>query len=275
MRLQIFILFTLCLATSYSQTISTTVSDTSVIITFITPENNIIFMPDTDYYIRKDLVNGQYKIYHDKDKKYLAILATYNSGKLVDPQKQWYKNGQLKKTEYMKQNLYSKDTSTWKRESTEWYWSGKLKETRKCPSDTCITEGFYENGQLRMKDISVNEHWIYSVRYCDNGQLIATPSNPSSHDKVFSIIYYCSGIKKMEYCTIGGALIGNYKEFNELGQLVVDGQYDDDPQKIHTHMHIHGVDFDKIGTWKYYDNKGKLVKEEAYNKGKIMKTKTY
>jgi hypothetical protein len=67
--------------------------------------------------------------------------------------------------------------------------------------------------------------------------------------------------------------VGKYQEWNEKGVLVASGQYEDSPT-LETELNTKYRDTRKIGSWKYFDDYGKKIKEESYNNnGELIFTK--
>ena len=66
--------------------------------------------------------------------------------------------------------------------------------------------------------------------------------------------------------------IGKYEEWDNKGTLIISGQFEEFPNLENEMIHSFRKTF-KVGNWKYFDNKGKLTKEEFYNeKGELIKT---
>ncbi len=71
------------------------------------------------------------------------------------------------------------------------------------------------------------------------------------------ILLQDDGKRLKVYYTNGECILGPYREYYDTGLLKIDGSYD---WKVYKR---------KLGTWKYYDETGKLTKEITYNdKGK-------
>jgi antitoxin component YwqK of YwqJK toxin-antitoxin module len=244
----------------FSQTVETFTSDTANIkISIHEPEDTI--------YIIRNFKDGHWIVYFDQSKKQKALDRIIKNGRPEGTDKYWYRNGQLKE-----ENIWPTQGYELRHLGTEWYSDGKIKKAHRCPTDTCITEYYYHNGQLKYKDIGVSPSIEYVEEYCENGQLKYTPFNPNAREKVFVTHYHCNGKKKYEFNWVAGTYAGDYKEWDENGTLIIKGQYDDDPKKIQSIFNEHWANLEKIGTWQYFDNAGKLLKEELYDSGKIIKT---
>jgi hypothetical protein len=62
--------------------------------------------------------------------------------------------------------------------------------------------------------------------------------------------YYSNGVLKKRALLIGGTLEGEYVEYHSNGVIKVQGYYEQGR---------------KVGTWRYYDKKGELLREETWS----------
>lgn len=243
----------------FSQTVETFISDTANIQTSVHGTEDTV-------YIIKNFKDGHWIVYYDKSKKQKALDRIIINNKPTGTARYWYRNGQLKE-----ENTWLDESNEFMRAGNEWYSDGKIKKTHKCPTDTCTTEYFYPDGKLKKKEIGVGPSLIYTEEFCENGQLKFAPFNPNAREKVLVTNYYCNGKKKMEFYWVAGIYAGDYTEWNENGTLSIKGHYDDDSKKIESIFKGQWVALEKIGTWQYFDGSGKLIKEELYDNGKIIK----
>ncbi len=244
----------------FSQTVELFISDTSKI-------KVSVYEPEDTTYIIKNFKDGHWIVYYDKSKKQKALDKTILNNRPSGTEKSWYRNGQLKN-----ELVWPADGTELKYIHNEWYSDGKVKTVRICPTDTCVTKTYYHNGKLKKKEVGVTPSLDYVEEYCENGQLKYSPFNPNAKEKVHIINYHCNGKKSLESNWVAGVYAGEYKEWNENGILVLKGQYDDDPKKIESIFSGHWINLEKIGTWQYFDNSGKLLMEEFYENGKLIKT---
>jgi antitoxin component YwqK of YwqJK toxin-antitoxin module len=94
-------------------------------------------------------------------------------------------------------------------------------------------------------------------------------------DKVFhEILFYESGKISQEQYWVNYALIGNFRAFHENGKLKTVGQFETE-QEYFSQMKNSYRDAVKVGKWSFYDNTGRLEKEEFYELNKLVKTLNY
>ena len=115
---------------------------------------------------------------------------------------------------------------------------------------------YYEDGSLKSEgkyfrgDISYWVDYFKSMLY---------------HMEISS--YYDNGnLKTQMLQTHKKKLTYTKDEYHINGQISVDGQ---------VFFNKSNHDYTPSGTWKYYDEKGKLTKEEKYSEGRVIDTKTY
>lgn len=102
---------------------------------------------------------------------------------------------------------------------------------------------------------------IYSTK-----QAPFNPTDYYSKCKPCYEIVYIEGFKYKEYLASTDCLIGSYIEYypDVVSKYKITGQYQKVKSKDECSV--------KVGTWKYYNKKGKIFKEEFYNdKGKLIK----
>jgi uncharacterized protein len=255
----------------------------------------IIDIPKTNvdiYYINKDakMLNG--KPYTGIDTSYfideaekLLVIETFNEGFKTELQtffdngnpeihlqwkngkrdgvwKKWYKSGKVK-FDYMIKNgnhvgvtimffengmpqyIDDRDKSG---VTMEFYENGKLKKVWKYVNDStkCASpEGFEEtlwreNGQLWLKTIT--NCGKQAVTWYYNDSTIAAKQTKRGMDLF---------------------LVGKHTEWYRNGNLKIDGQYDENRANI------------KTGIWKYYNEKGKLEREDYYENNEFKKSIEY
>lgn len=94
----------------------------------------------------------------------------------------------------------------------------------------------YENGKIKIISSYVDEDLTKSVQ----------------------IVFYDNGFEKEITNFRNGKIEGEYFEFTRSGGILINGFFNNDL---------------KNGSWKYYSEKGKLMKEEIWNKGELVVVK--
>ena len=265
MKQTIYILLILVSSLGYGQVHEIFVSDTSQVDSYTWElEDTIVDFSFKDR-VKQD---GHWLAYYDRLKKIKATEATFNNGKLIGKETQWYQNGKVKKESICSDTL---NLNFW--EFSLWNSGGKLCMERKFKNDTCTLSEYYHDGSLKQKDIQEKDstgqyaYLTYTVIYCENGQIKFSPSNFSSNEPQLILGYYCSGAKKSEWTWRNGTFIGNYKEWFENGKPKCSGMYDDEE--------TNWTQTDKIGIWQYFNSEGKLIKQEKYENGRVTDLKEY
>lgn len=237
--------------------------------------NNVrknIYEGDTSYFPKS---YGDYKevyVYFDSSLKHKA--AYYKYGRFnCDIDSAWFRNGQVKRWRVTIQNCVTCATIR------EWYPNGQLKLQGDYSNDTCTWINYYPSGKL--EEVSVNYHdtmdsegvhgWHYHARYYENGQKKYEPINPNLRGSEPFVCYYESGNKQCVTTLYHYTnYIGSYIEWYDNGQIKEKGEYADLGRK-----YLGFPSTDKTGTWSYYNESGKLIKEEFYEEGKLVKTIEY
>lgn len=226
----------------FCQTNETYLSDTTKIKWYISSESK-----DTIYQLKDTSPKGKWIVYYDQSKKLKAF--EWESVKDID-------------------DFY---------EETIWYRNGDIKSVRNISltKDTLSNINYYKNRRVKNKNINVwevNEKgWVLVIdsSFYDNGQIKQTPVDWKSFKKQKIVFYFQTGIKKYEMQWINGTLVDEYKEYFESGKIKIIGNYlnpmDIDPSTIPSSRHSieHGI-------WKYFNEEGKLIKEEQFENGKIL-----
>jgi hypothetical protein len=227
---------------------------------------------DTSYYWKKYHGNIECYMYYDsifKQKASYHRYGPYNN----DADSAWFRNGKVKAWGGRSNNCMVCWTTR------KWYANGQLKFQEDCPNDTCTSVHYYPSGKIS----GINKHWQdtgdfpnspgwhYKVEYYENGQRQYDPINPRLKGEQPVIEYYESGSKKSKYAIYSYInILGPYSEWHENGQIKITGQYAAVGRKVS------GISLtDRDGTWSYYNESGKLIKEEFYEEGKLVKTIEY
>lgn len=125
---------------------------------------------------------------------------------------------------------------------------------------------------------------IYEMEYDNNGNGKIKEYYPSGKLFKIGIInktiitfkeYYETGALFREYSETnfigGGVFISSYKQYSQTGQLLISGNYLNysDWYKIYSSSDNYLDKGIRNGKWTYYTNKGRVYKEEIYNKGEL------
>ncbi len=176
----------------------------------------------------------------------------------------WYASGNIQSLWYHNMEI-----------GQSWLENGTLDAEAKIINDTCIETYYYESAAVRkiVKKLPGYDstHYYYLVTYCENG---FKTSEDFSGKTYWYKTYYCNGKKRI--IAKKGArrnYIGKFRKWNENGILVIKGQFAAD-EKHTNYTTIQDQGFgQKEGTWKYFDDKGKLIKIEKYKNGKLISKK--
>ena len=150
-----------------------------------------------------------------------------------------------------------------------------LFRSKKCTNDSCVSYGYYQNGEVASKSIYLPDSskrsmiWHYDAKYYENGQVKWTPFDPNGSRQTV-INYYPSGSKHVQHDLWRMQRVGPYIEYYENGIVKVNGCYTDGE--------FIGYDVrgnKKTGKWSFYDESGKLIKEEWYENNVLLKTQNY
>ncbi len=266
-RTIILLLFSCAL---WGQTNDYFISDTSKVRMF----KNFPDTTDISYYLRipdEEMENKRFRIYYDYGRLYSEFNC--DSKGLIDTSREWYIDGTLKKVYYSKKNG---NHALW--EGTEFYKNKKLKQSRSCSNDTCITLMYYDNGKLEGKLYEKEFILFYLEKYYKNGQKMCEPNSYySTKRKTHEVLYYESGKISQDRFFLSGYLVDEYKEYYENGTLKINGQYEPEAQYLSGNKLLFPLSRGsfKIGKWSYYSSSGDLEKEEFYEKDVITKTIKY
>lgn len=207
-----------------------------------------------------DEVDGGYKIqgrYLDKEDMIIYVMDISKLFK-IKTLKDVYTNiitGLKVITEYENDKVIKKEV--WKDfgkhgESKEWYLNGNLKSTKKYYYGKLIdnSKEYYENGAIKelVKYSSSNVyHYAYVKEYYKNGKMKKSyPSLLVDGKKIYD---------------------GEVTEYYENGKKKQESIYKTYPPKFDVAY--------KDGTWKYYNIKGNLEKEEIYKDGELKTINEY
>ncbi|MCK6640828.1 MAG: hypothetical protein L6Q81_12160 [Bacteroidia bacterium] len=143
---------------------------------------------------------------------------------------------------------------------------GTLRTERTQTADTVYEYTYYKGGQKlqEIKKFDKRGFWIYRKQVCENGQVIVE-YNPSTEDPIPMKRYHCNGNVKIDGTFIMAGYTGKYKEYNESGKLIIDGQYTERPAGFTGYFVPR-----KSGEWIYYNSKGQVTKKEKWSNGQLI-----
>lgn len=261
MRWFLILLFLVYYSESNGQIIKTWIGDTARVF-------RSVYDGDTSYTIRTKFRSGTWEIYYDSEFRHRAGWCKFESEYFFDDSC-WYRNGGLKKYWISKER-----TVMGCYESKSWHEDGKMRSENYCNGDTALHVEYYRNGQIKQvlkshKDSTSNwmfEH--YMAEYYENGQLKHDPTNINGPRRNFRF-YYESGKVSKEIKFQNDSTISHCQEWYQTGGIKAEGQY-----LLEAHlMNIGPVK--KTGKWSYYNESGKIIKEEFYEEGKLVSTIEY
>jgi antitoxin component YwqK of YwqJK toxin-antitoxin module len=272
MRYRLFIILILFYYSLKGQTIEYWIYDTLNVNLLY---DNAAIIPDTVANLKLSLEKQNAEraiIYWDKEKKHKYTELTIDRQDTVIT---YYRNGQINEINYngYKQGYQPNDRSFW----AAWYPDGKKKVEQIFLEKKRTTFYYFHSGKVRRKDIEIYGlsidfpdiyGYAYKEEYCENGQLITKDSVNSTviRDR---ISYHCNGKQSRKFTTNGANNFGKWQEWYPNGKISVDGQYDREIPK--DSLGYFGVS-KMQGSWKYYEDNGKLIKVDKYQDGVIIET---
>ena len=227
---------------------------------------------DTLYYQKSNLIREIKTKYKDstvfvkfhenghKSREY----SENNEGLFIGVFQNWYPNGSVQS--YAKYTKKGKKTGA----TYSFYKNGLIEKRCFYNKGEGICSYFNHKGILTSKIFEKTDGSFIIEAYCKNGTLITTRF--STNEPYNFVNYYCNGNKYFKGRIYeNGYYIGLFEKWYKNGNLQEKGEYLD-WSKIEDKKYKSI----KIGTWKYYNKKGRLEKEEIYNNdGKLIKTKEY
>jgi len=257
----------------FSQTYKVTINDSVV----RKVDNRYSYISDSLYYftIQKQYKKeGTWKIYSKNSfKQLLAVISFDREGNEVNISKHYYFNGKLKIYEAFSENkcLYNAG------ELILYDFSGNKLSDTILKNDTLTTTLYFENGnpqqiekttcsiikyyytgdfcnpnKIESKNLSKVIDYFYFARFCKNGQII-NEYNPNKQNQIVEE-FDCDGILKKKYTLNASFFCGEYIEYYKNKQIKEIGI-------MNTISTDYGYKFIKVGKWKYYSEKGKLINE--------------
>lgn len=216
---------------------------------------------DTSWAVKPQYQKGDWNLYWDFALTKIKSEYHYdNNADKIGVWREYYKNGQMS-AEWSYDGAVLKFYPPGK----EWFNNGKIKTERVQTADTITETRYHANGKiLSLRKWDKSGKWILSREWCDNGQLMIDYV-PTSDVVIQVKKYHCNGNVAAEYGWYTFGYVGKYKEFHSNGKISVDGQFTEKPANVAAFMAR------KTGTWTYYDDKGKVIKTEKWDNGRLVK----
>jgi antitoxin component YwqK of YwqJK toxin-antitoxin module len=221
-----------------------------------------VFKKDTSYAVREEFRKGDWELYYDFGlQKKKAEWHFSDQGEQVGVWREWYKNGN-KKSEFYYENMFYRYLPVGKK----WYADGKVQTERFVRNDSIVENHFFKNGSLQNRYFYDKTGTMTRLEeWCESGQQIVS-FNPSSQTAEAVKKYHCNGKLKTEYTWYRFGYTGAFTDYFSNGQVATKGQFEALPGNNPTFIPR------KTGVWYVYNDKGKLVREEHYERGRLVKT---
>lgn len=177
----------------------------------------------------------------------------------------WYEN----KNPYMQYKLFRGNIYS----GYTWYDDGKLWAETIPINDSIKTISYYRTGEIREIRFDKNGQPLHATTYCENGSVISERYWGKQYEYWE---YYCDGKKRAHGITnASGFFCGKYIKWDEKGNVLIKGQFADSLISTYTMSGVDGGLGQKIGTWQFFNEKGKLIKEEVYMEGRLQEIRIY
>ncbi len=200
--------------------------------------------------------------YYDNNNKMFEKF--YKNSSLDSIYTSWYSNKQKRQTiNYFERNKVFPS-------QIEWYRNGQKKLQITYNDSLGLLEEWYENGKLKsLSDIDLIYGSIvsFSKEWCPNGFVIQDLKINQGKQKYER--YNCDSIKIAEgtYIDFEFFWVGKKTEWYGNGIKAMDSYFFDGNNRQEANI--------RIGTWKYYSEQGKLIREEIYENNKLIDSKEY
>jgi|GEM_PF-2851725 len=232
-------------------------------------------IPDTSAYLRLNKLNPEGDtaiLYWDRNmqQRYKSVLTGNNTSNDTT----FYRNGSIDEI------FYRNGLKEIEFYIMGWYPDGKKKEEQVFKGDQKIETFYYSSGNIKAIETFLKIHndpayflWVYTKRFCENGTVIVQDSANSLMVRKIER-HFCDGSKEAEFTLFQGHALGKYRFWYPNGQPKIDGQFIDtiERKKINDY---NDKAWGKQGKWSYYNENGKLIKEEMYKDGEVLSEKKY
>ena len=216
-------------------------------------------------FFTNNYLKGNYEVYYPNGK--LKIRGQFNSD-IPSVQTHLYEDnivGTLRKN--TKLDFYSGRVGEWQ------YYT---------PDGEMMRKEYYKNGVL-----DEQQTYNYSFSYFESGNIKTIIGKQRELYSGEYLLYFDSGKLSKVFNFEVDMLRGDYIEYFENGKVKVSGYYMSDKSSVYipvsedissdleTDTTFIDFEYGKHGKWLYYDDKGVLLKEEVYKKGRLKRTKQY
>jgi antitoxin component YwqK of YwqJK toxin-antitoxin module len=221
---------------------------------------NSLFTGTDSFYINQDRIKILIVIYYESGKKIKATgyydngqkyRESHFNGSVNDgSDSAWYKNGQVSFSSSYRNGVV-------KFPYYSWYENGKLKEfnTYDQNKNTGTILEWYPNSILKrqVSSIDTSKGGYIELHYYENGQICMY--SELNNGRGINRGYYKNGQLEVEgyFFNLHILQMGKWKEWYENGMLKREYEFSEDEPNV------------KVGEWKWYNEKGKLIKKENYN----------
>lgn len=222
----------------------------------------LVIRTDTSYSLKPQFCTGDWVLYYDfgLGKEYSEFhfdKAGNRSGVWME----WYENGNIKSEWNYKDSWFVAFPI-----GHSLFPDGKTKIVREVKNDSLVETSYFHGGKLsRIRKWIKTGMLVVETSWYENGQLICC-YNPTSATPLPVKKYYANGKLKAEYNWYVYGYTGAYTEYFDNGKISVKGQFQNLPTGANVFMAR------KIGNWMYYDEKGKVLKTEHWETGRLLKT---
>lgn len=227
--------------------------------------DELISKRDTTYLVRPFVRTGDWTLYFDfalSQKMGEQHFTKY--GQRTGVWRVWYASGQLRE-EYDYGNSKNLNFPIGK----TYFASGQLRTNRVQYADSLVDNTYFPSGKLSRRQLYDKDgNCVLMQEWCETGRLLMG-YNPTSLQPVPANRIFCNGKPHITGTRYRFGYVGAYTEYYANGKVAVSGNFTELPPGVSVYMPT------KTGTWKYYNEAGKLVKEEVYAPGKPVKTTKY
>lgn len=253
-RLILVVILAASAFSAYGQLNEVCYNDTSLMVEEINRRN------ESSWSVKEQYQHGDWNVYYDFALTKLKAEYHYtDKGVKTGIWKEYFKSGKLR-SEWDYNTPLVKHFPPGK----EFYESGSVKVERSQTADTLIETEYFPGGQKSIfRKWDKNAAQVVEKRWCENGQLVLD-YNPTAAEPLPVKRFHCNGKLQSEYNWWMFGYTGVYKEYHDNGKVSVSGQYTEKPANVTVFMAR------KTGDWVYYDDKGKVIKTEKWERGRLI-----
>jgi antitoxin component YwqK of YwqJK toxin-antitoxin module len=222
-----------------------------------------IYKTDTFYQLKEKYRKGDWNLYYD-----FTLVKPYaeqhfdNYGNRKGVWKMWHSNGTMQ-SEYTYEGSWLEAFPVGK----SWSAEGKVTAENKQANDSVYVTNYYASGKKKNENVYHKAGKLGTItQWCDNGQVMVS-YRPTSEQTLPVKKYYCDGKLKAEYNWYVFGFTGKYVEYHPNGKVAVSGTYQDIPAGGKPVIPA------RNGEWKFFDDKGKMTRQEKWDNGKLVSKK--